>query len=53
VDFQLIVNLAEALRSVQDPAIERSVNNELLTASEAILVLVLLIITDGHGEHGI
>lgn len=49
VDFQLIVDLAEALRSAQDPASEKSVGNELLAASEAILILISPIITDGHG----
>lgn len=43
VDFRLIVDLAEALRSAQDPI------SELLSASEAILVLVSPIITDAHG----
>lgn len=43
VDFRLIVDLAEALRSAQDPI------SELLSASEAILILVSPIITDAHG----
>ncbi|KAF4235559.1 hypothetical protein CNMCM8980_003251 [Aspergillus fumigatiaffinis] len=49
VDFQLIVDLAEAVRSAQDPASEKSVDNKLLAASEAILLLVSPIITNHRG----